>query len=133
MACMGTAAELTRVDGVAAAAAAVLTWLDGACAAAGLAGARGPQKSHSFLFPLIQAHLIQKICSLKKRHRVPPKIFHVPHLRHRVPHDALVCLKTFIKRHERLKKPRVALKRNTGVCVCVCLCVCVCVCVCAYL
>jgi hypothetical protein len=76
---MGTAAELTRVDGVAAAAAAVLTWLDGACAAAGLAGARGPQKSHSFLFPLIQAHLIQKIFSLKKRHRVFHKNFYVAH------------------------------------------------------
>jgi hypothetical protein len=36
VACMGTAAELTKVDGAAAAA---LTWLDGACAAAGLAGA----------------------------------------------------------------------------------------------
>jgi hypothetical protein len=45
---MGTAAELTRMDGAAAAAtaaaasattaAAALTWLDGECAAAGLAG-----------------------------------------------------------------------------------------------
>jgi len=73
---MGTAAKLTGVDGAAAAAtatAAALTWLDGAAAdagadgaAAGLAGARGPQKSLSFLFPLIQAHLI-------KQHRVLPK------------------------------------------------------------
>jgi len=55
VACVGTAAELARVDGAAAAAAAALTWLDGACTAAGLAGARGSQKSLSLLFPRIQA------------------------------------------------------------------------------
>ena len=108
MACMGTAAELTRVDG--------------ACAAAGLAGARGPQKSLSFLFPFIQAHLL-KIYSLEKRHRVLPKISYVAHVRHRVFRDALVChFKTPKKRHKMLKKRRVALKRNTGVCVFVCVC-----------
>jgi len=58
--CMSTAVELTRVDGA---------------AAAGLAGARGPQKSLSFLFLLIQAHLIQKIYSLIQRHRVLPKFY----------------------------------------------------------